>query len=87
MIIIGQGALARPMARPCSPAAKLAQMHRRRSRDDWNGFNVLHTAAGALAAWISASCRAPGGKDAAHADRAVTTFCSCSAPTSSTSPT
>ncbi len=38
-------------------------------KDDWNGFNVLHTAAPGLAGSMSAPAALPGGKDtAAHPD-------------------
>jgi NADH-quinone oxidoreductase subunit G len=46
MVIVGQGAIARPdggqvLAAACNAAFKLGAI-----KDGWNGFNVLHTAAG-----------------------------------------
>ncbi len=50
MIIVGQGALARPDgAAVLALAARLAAKQKL-ARDGWNGFNVLHTAAGRVGA-------------------------------------
>ncbi|MBV8168225.1 MAG: molybdopterin-dependent oxidoreductase, partial [Alphaproteobacteria bacterium] len=65
MLIIGMGALARPdgaavlaLARQIAEAAGMV-------RDDWNGFNVLHTAAGRVGALELGFLPGPGGRDVA----------------------
>ncbi|MFM8745960.1 MAG: NADH-quinone oxidoreductase subunit NuoG [Aestuariivirga sp.] len=63
MVIVGQGALARPdgaqvLAAACTAAFKLGAV-----KDGWNGFNVLHTAAGRVGALdVCALPAANGGK-------------------------
>ncbi len=47
LIIVGQGALARADgAAVLGQAAKLSRRRQRAARADWNGFAVLHNAAG-----------------------------------------
>ncbi len=66
MFIIGQGALARPDGK-----AVLAEVMKAADaigiiKDGWNGFNVLHTAAGRVGALdVCALPTLPGGKDTA----------------------
>jgi NADH-quinone oxidoreductase subunit G len=66
MFIIGQGALARP-----DGAAVLAEAMKAANaigiiKDDWNGFNVLHTAAGRVGALdVCALPTLPGGRNTA----------------------
>jgi len=45
MLILGQGALARPDGAAVLAAARQVAERHNMVRDDWNGFNVLHTAA------------------------------------------
>jgi len=45
MIVVGQGALARPDGARVLGAARRIAERSRLVRDDWNGFNVLHRAA------------------------------------------
>ena len=45
MLIVGQGALARPDGEAVLAAAWRVAVTCRMVRDDWNGFNILHTAA------------------------------------------
>ncbi len=64
MMIIGQGALSGPngadvLALAASVAQKLGVI-----KDDWNGFNVLHTAAGRVGALDIGFVPGEGGKDA-----------------------
>ncbi|MFN3169098.1 MAG: NADH-quinone oxidoreductase subunit NuoG [Hyphomicrobiales bacterium] len=64
MMIIGQGALSGPngadvLALTASVAKKIGVV-----RDDWNGFNVLHTAAGRVGALDIGFVPGKGGKDA-----------------------
>jgi NADH-quinone oxidoreductase subunit G len=65
MLIVGQGALARPdgaavlgLARKLAESAGLV-------RDDWNGFNVLHTAAARVGGLDLGFLPGPGGRDVA----------------------
>jgi NADH-quinone oxidoreductase subunit G len=65
MLVLGQGALARPdgaqvlaMARTIADACGLV-------RDGWNGFNVLHTAAARVAGLDLGLVPAPGGRNTA----------------------
>ena len=65
MVIVGMGALARPdgaavlaLARQIAEAANMV-------RDDWNGFNVLHTAAGRVGALELGFLPGAGGRDVA----------------------
>ncbi len=65
MIIVGQGALARSDgAAILGQAAKLAQAVNA-VRDDWNGFNVLHTAAARVGGLDIGFVPGQGGKDVA----------------------
>ncbi len=50
MFIIGQGALARPDGAAVLASAYKAAISLGVIKDDWNGFNVLHTAAGRVGA-------------------------------------
>ena len=84
LIIVGQGALARPDgAAVLGLAAKLAQAVGAVTAD-WNGFAVLHTAAarvGGLDIGFVPGERRQGCRRHARRDA---TCCSCSAPTRST---
>lgn len=65
LIIVGQGALARADgAAILGQAAKLAQAVNA-VREDWNGFNVLHTAAGRVGGLDIGFVPGQGGKDVA----------------------
>ncbi len=46
MLIVGQGPLSRPDGAAVLAAARQAAERFGMVKDDWNGFNVLHTAAG-----------------------------------------
>ena len=64
MFIIGQGALARPDGAAVLAAAMQAARAIGVIKSDWNGFNVLHTAAGRVGALdVCALPTLPGGKD------------------------
>ena len=66
MFIIGQGALARPDGKAVLAAAMKAAQAIGVIKDGWNGFNVLHTAAGRVGALdVCALPTMPGGKDTA----------------------
>ncbi len=66
MFIIGQGALARPDGKAVLAAAMKAAQAVGVVKDGWNGFNVLHTAAGRVGALdVCALPTMPGGKDTA----------------------
>ena len=66
MFIIGQGALARPDGKAVLATAMKAAQAIGVIKDDWNGFNVLHTAAGRVGALdVCALPTLPGGKDTA----------------------
>ncbi len=45
MLILGQGALARPDGAAVLATARAIAERYGMVKDDWNGFNVLHTAA------------------------------------------
>jgi NADH-quinone oxidoreductase subunit G len=63
MLILGMGALARPDGAAILAAArKLAQTYNM-VRDDWNGFNVLHTAAARVGGLDLGFVPGPGGRD------------------------
>ena len=86
LIIVGQGALARPDGKAVLGAGSQARGRRRRGRgDDWNGFAVLHTAAARVGGLDLGFVPGEGGLDTAAWSRAAReTSCSCSAPTRST---
>jgi NADH-quinone oxidoreductase subunit G len=63
MLILGQGALSRPDGEQVHAAAKaIAQTHGL-IKDGWNGFNVLHMAAGRVGALDAGFVPAVGGYD------------------------
>ncbi|MFZ5674248.1 MAG: NADH-quinone oxidoreductase subunit NuoG [Pseudomonadota bacterium] len=62
MIIVGQGALARPDGAAVLAAAKKAAEELGVIKDGWNGFNVLHTAAGRVGALDVGALPGEGGK-------------------------
>jgi NADH-quinone oxidoreductase subunit G len=65
MVIIGQGALARPDGAAVLAAAYKAAVASGAIKDGWNGFNVLHTAAGRVGALdVCALPAKDGGKSA-----------------------
>jgi NADH-quinone oxidoreductase subunit G len=65
MLILGQGALCRPDGAAVLAAARgLAERYRMVS-DDWNGFNVLHTAAARVGGLDLRLVPGKGGKDVA----------------------
>jgi NADH-quinone oxidoreductase subunit G len=66
MFIIGQGALSRPDGKAVLATAMKAAQNIGVIKDGWNGFNVLHTAAGRVGALdVCALPTLPGGKDTA----------------------
>ena len=66
MFIIGQGALSRPDGAAVLATAMQAAQSIGVIKSDWNGFNVLHTAAGRVGALdVCALPTLPGGKDTA----------------------
>jgi NADH-quinone oxidoreductase subunit G len=62
MMIVGQGALARPDGAAVLAAAKKAAEALGVIKDGWNGFNVLHTAAGRVGALDAGALPGQGGK-------------------------
>ena len=62
MIIIGQGALARPDGSAVLASAWRLAAHVGALSDDWHGFNVLHTAAGRVGALDLGFVPGPNGK-------------------------
>jgi NADH-quinone oxidoreductase subunit G len=72
IVLVGQGALARPTAPRCWRSRQGSRRFRRRVKDGWNGFGVLHTRRRASARSISASCR--GGRLDAPRIAQMTTF-------------
>ena len=63
MVIVGQGALARPDGRQVLAAAYKAAVRLGAVKEGWNGFNVLHTAAGRIGALdVCALPASDGGK-------------------------
>ena len=90
MLIVGQGALARPDGSAIlAPARALAERYGM-VRDDWCGFNVLHTAA-ARVGGLDLGLVPGQGRPRRRRDprgrrqRRDRRSCSCSAPTRSTS--
>jgi NADH-quinone oxidoreductase subunit G len=65
MIVLGQGALARPDGARVLGAARAIAENFNMVRLDWNGFNVLHRAAGRVAGLDLGFLPGPGGKDVA----------------------
>lgn len=62
MIIIGQGALARPDGAAVLSSAMKAAEALGVVKDGWNGFNILHTAAGRVGALDAGALPGKGGK-------------------------
>lgn len=62
MLILGQGALARPDGAAILAAAAKAAKALGVIKDGWNGFNVLHTAAGRVGALDAGALPGKGGK-------------------------
>ena len=62
MIIIGQGALARPDGAVVLAAATKAAHALGVVKDGWNGFNILHTAAGRVGALDAGALPGEGGR-------------------------
>jgi len=65
MLIVGQGALARPDGAAILAAAKAVADALGFVRDGWNGFNVLHTAAARVGGLDLGFAPGPGGRDVA----------------------
>ena len=65
MIIVGQGALARADGAPVLALARRAAEALGIVRDGWNGFNVLHVAAGRVGGLELGFAPAAGGRDVA----------------------
>ena len=66
LIIVGQGALARArMARPCSARRQSSPPAVNAARADWNGFAVLHNAAGRVGGLDIGFVPGEGGKNVA----------------------
>jgi NADH-quinone oxidoreductase subunit G len=65
MLIVGMGALARPDGAAVLAAARQIAEAANLVRDGWNGFNVLHTAAGRVGALELGFLPGPGGRDVA----------------------
>ena len=63
MLIVGMGALARPDGAAVLAAARQIAEAANLVRDGWNGFNVLHTAAGRVGALELGFLPGPGGRD------------------------
>jgi NADH-quinone oxidoreductase subunit G len=63
MIVLGQGALARPDGAQILAAARAIADNNGLVRDDWNGFNVLHHAAARVAGLDLGFVPGPGGRD------------------------
>jgi len=66
MIIVGQGALARADGAAVLASAMTLARKQNVIRDGWNGFNVLHTAAGRVGALDVGALPGTGGKPAAE---------------------
>jgi NADH-quinone oxidoreductase subunit G len=62
MIVVGQGALARADGAAILAMAAKAALSLGCVKDGWNGFNVLHTAAGRVGALDVCALPSPGGK-------------------------
>jgi NADH-quinone oxidoreductase subunit G len=65
MIVLGQGALARPDGAQVLAAARAIAESCGLVRDDWNGFNVLHRAAARVGGLDLGFVPGPGGRDVA----------------------
>ncbi|MGE5540108.1 MAG: NADH-quinone oxidoreductase subunit NuoG [Gemmatimonas sp.] len=65
MLIVGQGALARPDGAAILAAARAIADKLGMVRDDWNGFNVLHTAAARVGGLDVGFVPGQGGRDVA----------------------
>jgi NADH-quinone oxidoreductase subunit G len=65
MLILGQGALARPDGAQVLGTARTAAESLGMVRDDWNGFNVLHRAASRVAGLDMGFLPGAGGRDVA----------------------
>ncbi len=65
MIVLGQGALARPDGGRVLAAARAIADSCGLVRDDWNGFNVLHRAAARVGGLDLGFVPGPGGRDVA----------------------
>ncbi|MGD9618193.1 MAG: NADH-quinone oxidoreductase subunit NuoG [Alphaproteobacteria bacterium] len=65
MLIVGQGALARPDGARVLGAARTIAEACGLLREDWNGFNVLHRAAARVGALDLGFVPGPGGRDVA----------------------
>ena len=65
MLILGQGALARPDGTQVLGAARALAESLGMLRDDWNGFNVLHCAAARVAGLDIGFLPSAGGRDVA----------------------
>jgi len=65
MIIVGMGALRRPDGLAVQAAARRIAESFNMVREDWNGFNVLHTAAGRVGALEVGFVPGQGGRDLA----------------------
>jgi NADH-quinone oxidoreductase subunit G len=63
MIVLGQGALSRPDGPHVLAAARSLAESRGLCRDDWNGFNVLHTASARVAGLDLGFVPGPAGRD------------------------
>ncbi len=66
MFIIGQGALARPDGAAILALAHKAAISIGVIKDGWNGFNILHTAAGRVGALDVCALPGEGGLNTAH---------------------
>lgn len=66
MVIVGQGALARPDGRAVLALAARFAAAIGVVRGDWNGFNILHTAAGRVGALDVGAVPGPGGMTTAE---------------------
>ncbi len=66
MLVVGQGALARPDGARVLGACRAIAETCGLVRPDWNGFNVLHTAAARVGGLDLGFVPAPGGKDVAE---------------------
>ncbi len=65
MLILGQGALARPDGGAVLALARQLAERAKMVREDWNGFNVLHTAAARVGGLDLGFVPGPGGRDTA----------------------
>jgi NADH-quinone oxidoreductase subunit G len=65
MLVLGQGALARPDGAAILALARKLADSTNMVREDWNGFNVLHTAAARVGGLDIGFVPGPGGRDTA----------------------